>query len=237
MDWTLFAYGAKGWGDELLRGLAVTITVAVLAYVIGVVLGTICGLIERSPGLILPRLLGGYAAVIRSLPELLVIFAIYFGFGFAVETVFSWFGIEVLVSVSPFAGGVAALAIVQGAYVSEVVKGAVNGVPSGLVEGARSLGLSRLQTLRHVILPLALRNAFPGLGNLWMVVIKNTPFVSAIQLEDFIAAAGTAGENTKHYFAFYGMVFAVYLLISGLSIYGIARLERRLMYYQPRLPS
>src|SRR3954451_17339899 len=132
IDWELFAYGAKGWGDELLRGLGVTVAVAVLAYLIRIVLGTTFGLIERGPGWILPRLLGGYAAVIRSLPELLVIFAIYFGFAFAVETVFSWFGIEVLLSVSPFAGGVAALSIVQGAYVSEVVKGAVNSVPSGL---------------------------------------------------------------------------------------------------------
>jgi His/Glu/Gln/Arg/opine family amino acid ABC transporter permease subunit len=237
MDWTLFAYGANGWGDELVRGLGVTVAVAVLAYAIGLILGTMFGLLERGSGLILPRLLGGYAAIIRSLPELLVIFSVYFGFAFAVEAIFSWCGIEIVLSISPFAAGVGALAIVQGAYTSEVVKGAVNGVPSELVGAARSLGLSQLQTLRHVTIPLALRNAFPGLANLWMVVIKNTPFVSAIQLEDFIAAAGTAGENTKHYFAFYGMVLAVYLLISGLSIFVISRLEGRLMRCEPRLPA
>jgi His/Glu/Gln/Arg/opine family amino acid ABC transporter permease subunit len=231
MAWELFAYGDTGWGDELLQGLWVTLTIAILSYGSGLVVGVLFALMEMRRGTIVPRLFSAYGAVVRSLPELLVIFFIYFALAYLLEALFSLVGITLRIAFGPFASGVIAMAIVIGSYASEVAKGAFNAVPRGMAEAARALGLSRRQTVLKIVLPLALRHAFPGLSNLWMVVIKTTPLLSAIQIEDFIRAAGTAGQNTKHYFAFYGASIAVYLLISGASMLAQFRIEKRLFQH------
>ncbi|MCZ8036514.1 MAG: ABC transporter permease subunit [Novosphingobium sp.] len=228
MDWSLFAYGDRGWGDELLRGLWVTMALAVTSYTVGLLVGLASGLIEMGRGFVIPRLFSAYAAILRSLPELLVIFAVYFGLALVLQAVASAAGWTWRPAIGPFAAGVIAIAAVTGSYVSEVTKGAIAAVPKGQREAAHALGLRPWQTLRLVILPLALRHAFPALANIWMAVIKKTPLVSAIQLEDFIRAAGTAGQNTRQYFVFYGAVIAVYLVLSGLSMLVQHRIETRL---------
>ena len=98
----------------------------------------------------------------------------------------------------------------------------------GDLEAARSLGMSRWRVFRLVALPIALRYAFPGICNMWMVVVKNTPFVSAIGLEDLVRAAGTAGENTKQFFTFYLAVLVSYLLLSAVSMLVQSAIDRRL---------
>jgi His/Glu/Gln/Arg/opine family amino acid ABC transporter permease subunit len=232
MNWELFAWGDAGWGDELVRGLGITLALALISFGAGLVLGTLFGLGERGKGRVLPRLLSLYAMLLRALPELLVILTVFFGIGPLLATAWAATGLPGSLRLSPFWAGVIAIALVIGAYVSEVVKGAVGAVPSGVIEAGRALGLSPALVMRKITLPLALRHAWPGLTNLWMVVIKITPLVSAIQVEDFIRAAGTAGQNTKHYFVFYGAVLVVYLAISGVSMllqsYGQTRLFRHI---------
>lgn len=223
----LLAYGS-GWGDELLRGLGLTLAIAVLAYGLGLALGFAAALVELSPRRALASLFTGYAAVMRSLPELLVIFFIYFGGAYFLGLILAPFGVTGFVEVSGFWSAVLALTLVQGAYASEVFRGAILAVPSGLREAATALGLKRSLVVRHIIAPVALRYAFPGLANLWMVIIKNTPLVSVVGLEDFIRAAGTAGQNTKEYFAFYGIVILVYLVLSAASMALQSLIEGRL---------
>lgn len=229
----LFAVG-PGWGDELLRGFAVTIEIAVLAYGGGTLLGLAAAFGELSTRRWLSLPLQAYAMVLRSVPELLVIFLFYYGGAFALQGLLGLAGIDAVVDIDAFTAGTVALALVQGAYASEVFRGAILAVPAGAVEAARSLGLRRVQILRTIVVPLALRTALAGLVNLWMVVIKNTPFVSAIGLEDFIRAAGTAGQNTKQYFAFYLAVLVTYLAVSGVTMVAQARLSGRLFRHLER---
>jgi len=230
LDWALLSYGAAGWGDELLRGLALTIGLALSSYILGLALGCLAAAVEMRGGWI-ARIAWGYGVVMRSLPELLVIFIIYFGLGFAIEAAFASAGVAFRISIPPFAAGLIALSAITAAYASEVLKGAVKAVPRGLPEAAAALGLPPGQIRRHVTAPLALRYAFAGLSNIWMAVIKKTPLVSAIQLEDFIRAASTAGQNTKHYFFFYGVVIVVYLGLSALALLVQGRCERRLFHH------
>jgi len=227
LDWALLSFGAAGWGDELLKGLALTVSLALSSFSLGLVLGCLTALIELRGGWI-ARIAWGYGVVMRSLPELLVIFIVYFGLGFGIEAAFASVGVGFRVSIPPFAAGLIALSAITAAYASEVLKGAVKAVPHGLPEAAAALGLPPGQVRRHVTAPLALRYAFAGLSNIWMAVIKKTPLVSAIQLEDFIRAAGTAGQNTKHYFFFYGVVIVVYLMLSAVALLAQGRCERRL---------
>jgi His/Glu/Gln/Arg/opine family amino acid ABC transporter permease subunit len=226
----LFAYGG-GWGDELLHGFGLTIALSVVAFGIGTALGLATAMGELSRLKPLSRFLQGYGAVIRSLPELLIIFLLYFGGSLALQALLAPLGIQGYVEVSAFWAGAIALAIIQGAYASEVFRGAIIAVPRGLVEAAASLGLKRWMIFIRVTLPIASRFAFPGLCNLWMVVIKNTSLVSAVGLEDLIGAAGSAGENTKHYFTFYFAVLVAYLLLSGLTMATQSRAQSRLFGY------
>lgn len=232
----LFALG-PGWGDELLRGFIFTVKIAVIAYVGGTILGLVAALGELSPWRWLSAPLQGYAMVLRSLPELLVIFLFYYGASFALQGLLGIFGVERFIEVDAFAAGTLALALIQGAYASEVFRGAIVAVPRGAIEAAQSIGLHRLQILRTIVVPLATRYAFAGLVNLWMVVIKNTPFVSAIGLEDFIRAAGTAGQNTKKFFLFYFAVLLTYLAISAATMALQAYLSGRLFRHLAREPA
>jgi polar amino acid transport system permease protein len=123
---------------------------------------------------------------------------------------------------------VAALAMIQGAYASQIFRGAILAVPRGMVEAALSLGLHRWQVQFKVTLPLALRYAFAGLVNLWVNVIKTTPLLAAIGIEDFVRAADKAGQNTKAYFAFFLVILAVYLVISAATLWLQRRYADRL---------
>lgn len=233
MDWPLFAYGAEGWGDELLRGLVVTVLLAVVSYALGTAIGLAAGLTLASGPRLLRPLVAAYGTVFRSVPELLILFLVYFGTAMAIRGALGALGIDVRLSLNAFTAGVVALSLVHGAYTAEVFRGALNSVPTGLREAAMALGMRPRLAFARVVLPVALRYAFPGLANLWMVMIKNTPLVSAIGLPDLIGQANTAGQNTKAYFAFFTAVLAIYLTISALSMTVQLRAERRLARHLP----
>lgn len=233
LDWSLFAFGATGWGDELASGLVITLTIAVAAYVLGTLAGLLCGLVELYAPRPVAAAFGAYAVLLRSVPELLLLFLVYYATALVINDAFGWLGIATDIAISPFVAGIIALSVVQGAYTSEVVKGAILAVPRGLTEAAAALGMRPSLAFFKVVLPLALRYAFSGLSNLWMVVIKNTPFVSAIGVADFIGQASTAGQNTKHYFVFFISALLVYLVISAVSMVAQTLGERRLFRHMP----
>jgi His/Glu/Gln/Arg/opine family amino acid ABC transporter permease subunit len=225
----------SGWGDQLLFGLGLTLELAILSFIIGTAIGLGSALGELSRVRPVAALFVGYGAIFRSVPELLVIFLVYYGGAFALGAVLRLIGVRTYVEVDAFSAGVVSLSIIQGAYTSEVFRGAILAVPVGMIDAARSLGMSRRRTFRRITLPIALRYAFPGLCNMWMVVIKNTPFVSAIGLQDLIRAAGTAGQNTRQYFTFYLVVLIGYLCISGITLLLQSQLDRRLFRHALRV--
>ncbi|WP_424993029.1 ABC transporter permease [Oceaniradius stylonematis] len=234
MNWTLFSIGANGWGDELLWGFALTMTLAIAAYVIGTVIGLFAALALLSKSRILRPVSAAYGTIFRSVPELLILFLTYYGAALMIRSTFALIGIDLRVSLDAFTAGVVALALVHGAYTAEVFRGAIISVPTGLREAARSLGMTPFVTFHRIVFPVALRYAFPGLSNLWMVMIKNTPLVSAIGLADLIGQANTAGQNTKHYFAFFTAALIAYLFVSAVSLWGQIRLERNLTRHLPK---
>lgn len=200
---------------------------------LGTLAGLLCGIIELYAPRPIAATFGAGAILLRSVPELLLLFLVYYATAFIINDAFGRLGIALEIAVSPFVAGVIALSVVQAAYTSEVVKGAIRAVPRGLTEAAASLGLRPSLAFLKITLPLALRYAFSGLSNLWMVVIKNTPFVSAIGVADFIGQASTAGQNTKQYFAFFISALLVYLVISAVSMVAQTLGERRLFRHMP----
>lgn len=230
MDLSILSYG-NGWGDELIFGLSVTLRLALVSIVIGLLLGLAMALLERADVPIISKAVSGLSAVLRSLPELLIIFFIYYGSSLILQAILSPFGFDGFIGINTFWAGAISLSLIHAAYTSEVFRGAFNAVPKGPMEAAQSLGLMPSLVFLKIQFPLAVRYALPGLMNLVVVTLKTTPLVSAIGLQDLIRVAGDAGQNTRQYLMFFVIALLVYLIIAaGILVFQLT-LERRLFRF------
>lgn len=221
----LLAYGPTGWGDEILAGTWLTIRLAVATLPVGLALGFAVALAKRSDSRLLRGFGEAFSTIFRGLPELLTLFIVYYGGQILLQAVVGYFS-DASVEANGFLAGMLALGLVFAAYSSEVFTAAFNGIPKGQWEGAAAIGLHRWHTLRLVILPQLLRLALPGLGNLWMVLLKDTSLVSVIALNDLLRMTSVAVGSTKQPFFFYLVACMIYLVFSILSSIGIGAIER-----------
>lgn len=213
----LLALGDTGWGDELLRGAGITVLVAILSFIGGLVLGVIGAGAKLTGNPILRGAAETYTTVIRGIPELLIIFLFTYGLGTTVASVLSLFGYTGRVDFHPFTIGVLAIATISGAYSTEVVRGAILIIPKGQIEAARAVGMHRLLMFRRIMLPQIMRYALPGLGNVWQLILKDTALVSVIPLTDLMRAAFTASGSTREPFIFLIVAYALYLIMTAFS--------------------
>lgn len=224
---TLLSFGPQGWGDDLMRGAFVTLSLALATLPLGLVAGFGVALAKDSSEQSL-RLAGEiYTTVFRGLPELLTLLLVYYGAQIALQAMLRPFAPNVLVDINSFVAGMVALGVVFSSYASEVFLAAMRAIPRGQHEGAFALGLSRAKTMRLVILPQLIRIALPGLGNLWLNLLKDTALVSVIGLADIVRQASVAARVTKHAFLFFSIACLLYLALAVLSSIGLSALERR----------
>ncbi|NHV26659.1 ABC transporter permease [Burkholderia sp. D-99] len=209
------------YGAQIAAGALVTLELAVAALGLGMLLG-IAG---ASAKLSSVRWLSGatYAVTnfLRGIPEFLILLICYFGLSRMLNTHF-----DGAITVSPFSAGVIALALVFGAYSSEMFRGAFLAVSAGQIEAARAYGMTRLQTLWFVRLPQAWRICLPSLNNMWQNLLKDTSLVSIVGLEDMLRKANIAAQFTKQPFVFYMAVGLVYFGFLAVSNPAFAWLER-----------
>lgn len=217
----LLGFGPGGWGWALLQGAAITISIALATLPFGLALGLIVALCKRSESIILRAVATVYTTVFRGVPELLTLYIIYFGIQILVQKLWSGF------SIPPFVAGMVALGMVLAAFSSEVWVGALNSIQKGQREAAAALGLSKPQAFRLVVFPQLIRVALPGLGNNWMVLLKETSLVSVITLPDIMFITTRANVVTKEPFLFFGAAMLIYFGFSLISAWGIGRMERR----------
>ncbi|WP_411352697.1 ABC transporter permease [Leisingera aquaemixtae] len=224
----LFSYGDAGWGDEILRGLAITVQLAIVTLPVGLFLGFLAAAASMSRLLPL-RLLGfGYTTVMRGLPEILTLFVVYNGAGLLMNAALRWWAPEAAATdFSPFAAGVVALGMVFGAFAAEVLRGAFQSLDSGQAEAGRAIGMTDRQIFLRIRLPQVWRFALPGLGNLWINMLKDTALVSVIALDDLMRMTKVAVGVTKQPFTFYLMACLIYWAMCVLSELVLAQMERR----------
>ena len=223
----LMSYGDKGWGDEFLAGTWLTLQISFCGYVIG--LG--CGLLgawaklsgNRSAFLISET----YTTLIRAVPELLLILLLYYAGSDAIARMLALIGFGEQVQVNGFAAAVGTLGFVQGAYSTEVLRGAILSVPKGQMEAAKAYGMSPALRFRRVLFPLMVRYALPGLNNLWVNILKDSSLISVVGLSELVFSSKTAASGTKHYFFFYTAAGLVFLILTSVSNFGVSYLERR----------
>lgn len=218
MTWlTLLGFGDQGWSDELLRGAWLSIEISISAYLIGLVLGLLGAVAKQSKSAVARSLAGGYTTVIRSVPDILVIFLIYYSATDALSYLIGMTGLSMQFQLNGFVAAALALGVVQGGYSTEVLRGAINAVALGQTEAAFAVGLTRRQTFCLVIIPQMLPLALPGLGNLWLIVLKESSLVSLIGFTELVLAGKMAAGATRHYLLFYAAVGGIFLVMSGVS--------------------
>jgi polar amino acid transport system permease protein len=137
-------------------------------------------------------------------------------------------GYTLNVQISPFLAGMIALGLVFAGYSSEVLLGAFRALDRGQIEAGQSLGLRPLPLFLKVTMPQILRFALPGLGNTWLVLLKDTSLVSVIALEDLLRQSYLAAGQTKQPFVFYAAACVLYLLLTILSSAALIGFERHL---------
>jgi polar amino acid transport system permease protein len=221
----LLGFGDCGWGAALLAGLANSILIAIGAYGLGFIAGVAGAFGKLYGGPVAKDLWGLYTTLVRAVPELVLILILYYAVPGILNEVLTSLGYD-RVDLPQFLTGVIVLAFVQGAYQTEVLRGAILAVPHGQIEAARAMGMSPLMVARRVIFPLMTANAVPGLGNLWLNATKDTALLAVIGFSELTKVTYQASATTKAFFTFYPAAMALYLVISLTSIYAFGRIEK-----------
>ena len=193
-----------------------TLKVSLIALLIGLLLGIVICLAKISTIKVLNVLATIYVEVIRNTPILVQIMIIYFALP------------EVGISFTPFMSAIIALSINSGAYVSEIFRSGILAIDKGQMEAGRSLGLSYFQTMKFIILPQALKNSLPALGNEFISLVKESSIVYFVGVADIMFAANTAKNATYETFGPYLIAAAIYFIITSVLSFLVKRLEKKL---------
>ncbi len=213
----MLGFGDKGWGLALIEGALMTLLVSLAGLAVGALLGSLVAWGRLSGNWIAGAVGSAYAAIFRGVPELLVVYFVYFGSSALLTAIGNALGYEGFLGVPAFAAGALAVGAISGAYQAEVFRGAYLAIARGELEAARSVGMGRALMFRRVIAPQVLRFAVPGLGNLWQVALKDSSLISVTGLAELMRVSQVAAGSTRQPFVFYLAGGALYLVMTIFS--------------------
>jgi polar amino acid transport system permease protein len=198
-----FSFLAERW-PAFLEGAWLTIQLTVVAIVLGFVVGTLCAVLRVYGGGVVRRLVGGYVEIIRNTPLLVQIFIVYFGLA------------SVGLKLSAELSAIIALVINVGAYTTEIMRAGIESIGKTQLEAADCLGLTRLQTIFHIVLLPAMERVFPALSSQFVLLMLASSVTSQISAEELTATANLIQSETYRSFEVYVVVAVVYLALSFL---------------------
>lgn len=213
----MIGFGPTGWGGLLLVAALMTLCVTAVALLIGAILGTLVAWAKLSGSRIMRTIGGIYTTVFRSVPELLIIYLVYFGGSGAVTAIGTAMGYEGFLGLPSFAAGALAVGIISGAYQAEVFRGAYLAIPKGELEAAQAIGMNRGLRFRRIIGPQVFRFAIPGIGNVWQLSLKDSALVSVTGLADLMRTSQVAAGSTRQHFLFFIVGGCLYLIMTSFS--------------------
>jgi octopine/nopaline transport system permease protein len=219
-------FGNTGWGDELFFATLMTIAVAVTAIFIGFFLAAIFATFKLSKSKILNFVGNFYTTVFRGVPELLVIYLLFFGGSGAVMYVAKIFGYDGYIEVNAFLTGAISIGIISGAYSTEVFRGAIQSISEGQFEASKVLGLRKKIYYYKIIIPQMLRLALPNISNVWQITLKDTSLISVTGLVEIMRQSYIAAGSTRDPLFFYSFAAVLYLLLTFLSLKLFNKLEK-----------
>ena len=230
----LLAFSSPGWGGVLLKGLLNSIEIAVGGYGFGLLLGIggACGKLYGGP--IIKDILAGYTTIVRAVPELVLIVLLYYAGSDFINRGLAALGLSGI-DISGLAAGILVIGFVQGAYTTEVLRGAIQAIPPGQIEAARAYGMRPIKVLWRITIPAMLPYAISGLSNLWLIATKDTALLAVVGFSELTLVTRQAAGATKAYMFFFCVAGALYLGLTLLSTLGSHALERRTRRWMPSL--
>jgi octopine/nopaline transport system permease protein len=216
----------------LLAGLPLTLQLAGTSLALGFGIALALALAQQGGHRAIVWPIRSFVAVFRGTPLLVQIFLIYYGLGQfrpSLQAIGLWGLIR-----EPYWCAIIALTLNTAAYGSEILRGAIRSVPVGLVEAATAFGMSRVMTLRLVVLPLALRQAIPAYGNEIILMVKGTSLASIITLMEVTGIAQGLISQTYRAMEVFVAAGAIYISINFIIIRALNALELRLTPYRTR---
>jgi polar amino acid transport system permease protein len=200
----------------MLAGAVTTLEISALAMVAGSVIGLVCGLLSQSGLSPIRWVIRGYVYFVRGTPALVQIFLIYF----ALPVI----GIEL----SPFWGGVVALAVNAGGFMAEIVRAGLQSIEAGQTEAAQSIGMTNRQTLLYILLPQSLRVITPPVTNELITLVKSSSLLSVISVFELTRATQVIIAERFTPFELYLLLAIFYLVMVSVLSYASEYVERRL---------
>lgn len=208
------------WDVFLVKGLSTTLALSAIAVFFGAILGTLLAFGKMGKSRILRGIITAYVEIIRGTPSLLQVYVGYFVVPLLLPSL----------NVSTYASVAIALTINSSAYVSEVIRSGIQAVDKGQTEAARSLGLTQSQAMIKVVLPQAVKNILPALGNEFITIIKETSLASTFFVGDLMTSYLTV--NGKEFLPLQCLLIVgiIYFILTFILGRGVSALERRLSH-------
>ena len=201
----------------LLSGLTTTIIISVISIIISMILGFIIAIPSLAKSKFLTYINISYVEIVRAIPLLVLILWIYYGLP-----------IMTGISFSPFVSGIIALAISESAFQAEIFRAGINSIKKAQWEAGSSLGLNFFKRLRLVILPQAIKNILPALGNQFVYVLKMSSLVSIIGIGDLTRKANELVVSTYRPLEIYTFLILEYLILILIVSFFVRKLENKL---------
>lgn len=209
----------NAFGDLLLAGIKVTIPLTVISFTIGLIIALFTALVQTAKVPVLRQLARFYVWIIRGTPMIVQLFVVYFGLP------------SIGVLLEPFPSAVIVFSLSVGAYCSETVRAAIESIPKGQLEAGYCVGMSYAQTMRRIIIPQALKTAFPPLSNSLIGLVKDTSLAYSVAIVEIMATAQRVASRTYDYFWLYieaGLVYLIFCtILTWLQRYFEGKLEKR----------
>lgn len=209
--------------ETILQGLGTTLYVTVVSFIFALLFGLFLGLGRVSSNVIVRNLTITYIEFIRGVPMLVLIFTISFA---VVPLLARTFGLPNN-AISLTTRAIIALVLIYGAYIAEIFRAGIESIGRGQMEAARSLGMSRAQSMRYVILPQAIRNVMPALGNDLIALLKDTSLVSVLGVREMTQVARLSVSTSFRYEETYFILTLFYLSLTLILSVILQWLQRR----------
>lgn len=221
-DWSSIA---RAW-PYLLEGLGMTGFLVLVALTLGIATGTALAIARMFGPKPVAVAVAAYVNFFRSIPLILTIFWVFFLLPVVLRAITG----NPYLTIGPVWSALTAFVLAESAYYCEIIRAGIGSVRRGQMSAAQALGMTRLQTLRHVILPQAFRNMAPSLVNQSVALLKDTSLVYVISLSDFLGAAGTVGQRDGRLVELYLFAALVYLILCSLGAWAVDRLQTARAY-------